>query len=139
MSHNDTAWEISMPFAKSLPDAPWSPRARTSGRIDRDIVSSQSSPAASMFAKSQMPSPAQEPFRRTIPGSVLSPAAETVALTMYAGGVLPKVPIAILSWLIVEFFAAYVAYAQAMYSIVSPQDSLDRGDPVRPVAPQTRT
>jgi hypothetical protein len=139
MSHNDTAWEISMPFAKSLPDAPWSPGARTSGRIDGDIVSSQSSPTDSMFTNSQMPSPAQEPFRRTIPGSVLSPVAETVALAMYAGGVLPNVPIAILSWLIVECLAEYVACAQAIYSIVWPLAPLDRGDPVRPVAPQPRT
>jgi hypothetical protein len=128
-----------MPFAKSLPDAPWSQRARTSGRIDRDIVSSQSSPAASLFANSLLPSPAQESFRRTIPGSVLRPVAETVALTAYAGGALQSVPIAVLSWLIVEFFAAHVAYAQAMYSIVAPLDPLDRGDPVRPVAPQPRT
>jgi uncharacterized protein YjiS (DUF1127 family) len=55
--------------------------------------------------------------------------AEIVALMASVGHAFPNLPIAILSWLIAEFFSGCAAYAEAMYPIV------DRGDPVPPAAP----
>jgi hypothetical protein len=58
-----------------------------------------------------------------------------VARAASAGGALPNVAIAVVSWLISEFFAGCAAYAEAMYPMRPLEhDDAHRKDPVPPVA-----
>jgi uncharacterized protein YjiS (DUF1127 family) len=134
ISPTNIPWEISMPFTKSLPGAPRSSRVRAFRLVDQDIASGPASESGDEFETSLLPFPRQEPPRRTVRGAVSRLMAETVAFSVHAGSVVPNVPIAIISWLIAEFFAGCAAYAQAMYPVFPPEDDIDRGDSVRPAA-----
>jgi uncharacterized protein YjiS (DUF1127 family) len=134
ISHTNIPWEISMPFANSLPDAPRSSRVRALRLVEQHIASGPASKSDDEFETSLLPFPRQEPPRRTVQGAVRRLMAETVAFSVHAGNVVPTVPIAIVSWLIAEFFAGCAAYAQAMYPVFPPEDDVDRGDLVPPVA-----
>jgi uncharacterized protein YjiS (DUF1127 family) len=62
--------------------------------------------------------------------------AEIGAFMASVGHAFPNLPIAILSWLISEFFAGCAAYAEAMYPVFPPvDDPINRCDPVPPAAP----
>ena len=136
-----TDWEISMPFAKSLPAASSSSRIRALRLIDQHIASGRTHGSDDKFETSLPRAPEQG----TSPGALSRLKAEAVALVAHAGSAVPNAPIAILSWLIAEFCAGCAAYAQAMYPIVPPEDDVDRGDNVSTAAsrlgnrPRTRT
>ena len=133
------ASEISMPFAKSLPDAPWSSPVRASRLIGQHIASEPKPESDNESETSLLPFPRQEPPRRTIRAAVSRLMTEIVAFSVHAGSVLPSVPIAIVSWLLAEFFAGCAAYAQAMYPVFPLEDDgVDRGDPLPPAASYPR-
>jgi uncharacterized protein YjiS (DUF1127 family) len=133
------ASEISMPFANSLSDAPWSSRIRALRLIGRHIASEPTPESDDESETSLLPFPRQEPPRWTIRAAVSRLVAEAVAFSVHAGSVLPGVPIAIVSWLLAEFFAGCAAYAQAMYPVFPLEDDgVDRGDPLPPVASHPR-
>jgi len=104
-----------MPFAKPLPSASSSSRIRALRLIDHDIASERASKSDDLSQTSLLSFPRQKAPRRTIRWAVSRLMAEVIAFSAHAGSALPSVPIAILSWLIAEFFAGCAAYAQAMY------------------------
>jgi uncharacterized protein YjiS (DUF1127 family) len=133
------ASEISMPFANSLSDAPWSSRVRALRLIGQHISSEPTPESDDESETSLLPLPRQEPPRRTIRAAVSGLMAKTVAFSVHAGSVLPSVPIAIVSWLLAEFFAGCAAYAQAMYPFVPLEDDgVDRGNPLPAAASHPR-
>jgi hypothetical protein len=118
-----------MPFAKSLPAATSSSRIRALRLIDRHIERTRGSDDKSETAVPGIAE--QQPPQRTSPGALSRLKAEAVALASHAGRAVPNDPIAILSWLIAEFWAGCAAYAQAVYPIMPPEDDpVDHADEV---------
>jgi uncharacterized protein YjiS (DUF1127 family) len=115
-----------------LPPASAPSRLIASRRIDRHAISERAPESETAL----IPFPRHAPPRRKAPAVMSRLMAEIVALMASVGHGFPNLPIAILSWLIAEFFAGCAAYAEAMYPI-SPlvDDPVDRGDPVQPAAP----
>ena len=107
-----------------LPPASAPSRLIASRRIDRHAISER----APGSERALIPFPRHAPPRRRTPAVMSRLMAEIVALMASVGHAFPNLPIAILSWLIAEFFSGCAAYAEAMYPIV------DRGDPVPPAA-----
>jgi hypothetical protein len=99
-------------------------RLIASRRIDRHAISER----APGSERALIPFPRHAPPRRGTAAVLSRLMAEIVALMASVGHAFPNLPIAILSWLIAEFFSGCAAYAEAMYPIV------DRGDPVPPAA-----
>jgi Domain of unknown function (DUF1127) len=107
-------------------------RLIASRRIDRHAISER----APESERALIPFPRHAPPRRGTAAALSRLMAEIVALMASVGHAFPNLPIAILSWLIAEFFSGCAAYAEAMYPIVPPvHDPVDRGDPVPPAAP----
>jgi hypothetical protein len=124
-----------MPFAKSLADAPWSPRAHAFHLVDQHIASAAACRSYDGFEPSVLPSSRREAPRWTIREAVSRLTAETATFRMRAGTAVPHASVAIVSWLIAEFFAGHAACALTMYPLFTPEgDGADHGDRITGVA-----